>query len=180
MLANDCFSNLEIIAKESIDLLESGGFKLRKWVSKRCAKSILTKVPCCDLAPLSEIDLRSQLLPDSKALELVWNIEQDRLLVNYIREFCEESTRRQMSSQLANQFDPLGMASPFILEARLILQKVSTSGADWNDALPEDIRYMWKKWLFSLNKLNDFSIPRYSFVIGETANAAAVYQLHDF
>ena len=51
LLASDSLSDLEIIAKESIDLMESRGFKLRKWVLNCCAKSILTKVPRCDLAP---------------------------------------------------------------------------------------------------------------------------------
>ena len=180
LLASDSLSDLEIIAKESIDLMESRGFKLRKWVSNCCAKSILTKVPRCDLAPsVSKIDLGSQPLPDSKTLGLVWDTEQDRLLVNF-REFCEASTRRQMASQLASQFDPLGMASPFILGARLILQKVSTSGADWDDVLPVDVKDKWRKWLSSLSKLSDFSIPRYCFEITEAANAASVYQLHGF
>ena len=74
-------------------------------------------------------NLGSQPLPDSKALGLVWDTEKDILLIN-LREFCEASTRRQMASQLATQFDPLGMAPPFILGARLILQKVSIFGAD--------------------------------------------------
>ena len=176
LLASDSLSGLEIIAKESIDLMESRGFKLRKWVSNCCAKSILTKVPRCDLAPsVSKIDLGSQPLPDSKALGLVWDTEPDRLVVNF-REFCEASTRRQMASQ----FDPLEMASPFILGARLILQKVSTSGADWDDVLPVDVKDKWRKWLSSLSKLSDFSIPRYYFEITEAANAASVYQLHGF
>ena len=180
LLASDSLSDLEIVAKESIDLMESCGFKLRKWVSNCHAKSILLKVPRCDLASsVSEIDLGSQPLPDSKALGLVWNTEKDILLIN-LREFCEASTRRQMASQLASQFDPLGMASPFILGARLILQKVSISGADWDDVLPLDVKDKWKKWLLSLNKLNDFSISRNCFDdSGKTVNTA-VYQLHGF
>ena len=55
------------------------------------------------------------------------------------------------------------MASPFILRARLILQKVSISGADWDDVLPLNVKDKWKKWLLSLNKLNDFSISRNCF-----------------
>ena len=70
LLASDSLSDLEIVAKESIDLMESRGFKLRKWVSNCHAKSILLKVPRCDLASsVSEIDLGSQPLPDSKALD---------------------------------------------------------------------------------------------------------------
>ena len=68
LLASDSLSDLEIVAKESIDVMESRGFKLRKWVSNCHAKSILLKVPRCDLASsVSEIDLGSQPLPNSKA-----------------------------------------------------------------------------------------------------------------
>ena len=66
LLASDSLSDLEMVAKESIDFMESRGFKLRKWVSNCHAKSILLKVPRCDLASsMSEIDLESQPLPDS-------------------------------------------------------------------------------------------------------------------
>ena len=148
LLASDSLSDLEIVAKESIDLMESRGFKLRKSVSNCHAQSILLKVPRCDLASsVSEIDLGSQPLPDSKVLGLVWDTEKDILLIN-LREFCEASTRRQMASQLASQFDPLGMASPFIIGARLILQKVSISGPDWDDVLPLDVKDKWKKRAF--------------------------------
>ena len=69
------------------------------------------------------------------------------------------------------------MASQFILGARLILQKVSIYVADWDDALPLDVKDKWKKWLLSLNKLNEFSISRNCFDdCGKTVNTA-VYQL---
>ena len=98
-----------------------------KWVSNCHAKSILLKVRRCDLASsVNEIDRGLQPLSDSKALGLVWDTEMDKLLVN-LREFCVASTRRQMASHLASQFDPLGMASLFILGDRLIMQKVSIS-----------------------------------------------------
>ena len=57
LLASDSLSDLEIIAKVSIDLMESRGFKLRKWVSNCQAISILLNVLRCDLASsVSEID----------------------------------------------------------------------------------------------------------------------------
>ena len=67
-------------------------FKLGKWVSNCHAKSILLKVPHCDLASsVSEIDLGSQPFPDFMALELVWDTEKNKFLVN-LREFV----RRQL------------------------------------------------------------------------------------
>ena len=84
LLASDSLSDLEIVAKESIELMESRGFKLRKWVSNFHAKSIFLKVPRCNLASsVSEIDLGSLPLPDSKALGLVRNTEKDILLINF-------------------------------------------------------------------------------------------------
>ena len=83
LLAGDSLSDLEIIAKESIDIIESRRFKLLKWVSNCHAKSILLKVPRCDLASsVSENDLGSQPLPDSKALGLLRDTEKDILLIN--------------------------------------------------------------------------------------------------
>ena len=108
---------------------------------------------------------------------MTWDTQKDLLRV-YSREFAEASTRQEMSSQLASLFDPLGMASPFLLGGELILQKVSSSGVGWDDVLPADIRDGWKKWLASLHLVQDFSVQRSSFEaqsIGVT-----LYQLHGF
>ena len=121
LLASDTLLDLETIVEEGLKLFESRKFKLRKWMANSFAKSILLHVPKCDLAPcMSEIDLGSQPLPNSKALGLVWNTEGDVLRVR-CREFTEAATKREMSSQLASQFDSLGMASPFLLGGKLIL-----------------------------------------------------------
>ena len=64
-----------------------------------------------------------------------------------------------MSSQLASQFDLLGMASPYLLWGKLILQKVATSGVEWDETLFVDMQDPWKKWLATVRLRNDFSIP---------------------
>ena len=102
-------------AKEGTELFKSRGFNLRKWASNSHAKSILQHVPICHQAPSeSKIDIGSQPLPDSSALGLSWNPEADVLKIGG-RKFAEASTRREMTSQLASQFDPLRMVSPLLL-----------------------------------------------------------------
>ena len=64
-----------------------------------------------------------------------------------------------MSSQLASQFDPLGMASPFLLGGKLLLQQVAVSGVDWDDVLPLKVQDDWKKWLGNFNLLREITIP---------------------
>ena len=73
--------NLKLIIKEGLDLFSSRGFKLRKWVANCHAKEILSCVPQCDLATgVTEVDLGSDPLPDSKTLGLTWDPE----MINFV------------------------------------------------------------------------------------------------
>ena len=64
-----------------------------------------------------------------------------------------------MSSQLAIQFNLLGMASPFLLGGKLLLQQIAISGVDWDDILPLKVQDDWKKWLGNFNLLCEITIP---------------------
>ena len=111
---------------------------VHKWVANNnLSKSVLSFVPSCDLnTNLKEIDLYSQLLPDSKALGLLWDVESDRLRVCSCGKLIEVLTRRQVLSVLASQFDPLGILAPCLLGGKLILQRAVTSKLPWDDKLP--------------------------------------------
>ena len=79
------------------------------------AKEILSCVPQRDLVTGdAEVDLGSDPFPDSKTLSVTWNPKNDEVRVN-IKEFSNATTRREMSSQLASQFDPLSLASLYLL-----------------------------------------------------------------
>ena len=83
-------------------------------------------------------------MPDSKALGLVWDVENDKLRV-LKQNLLGISTRPEMLSSLADQFDPLGILAPSLLEGKLILQNVATLGLGWDDELPEDFVNRWRK-----------------------------------
>ena len=166
-------------AGEGCSLFESRGFKLHKWIANSHAKIVLDNIPRSDLSPcVSNIDPGVQPLPDSSALGLTWDTRRDMLRI-HCREFEEASTKRKMSTQLSSQFDPLGMASPFLLGGKLILQKVSSSGVSWDDVLPDDTRKDWKKWLASLGLLDEFSIRR-NCLPDCAPQSTSSYQLHGF
>ena len=183
LLSSDSLADLEVVSREAMSLFESRGFKLRKWLANSVSKSILTNIPQCDLGSnIREIDLGSHPLPDCKALGLVWEAESDVLRVCCNRKLTEVSSRREMMRMLAGQFDPLGILAPGLLRGKLILQAVSSSGFDWDDELPGDIKSDWKSWIDSVEFINDISIPRYCFAGEELSecNSHARYQLHGF
>ena len=98
LFAGDTLSNVETFARERIELFESRGIKLQKWVTNGHAKSVLLQVPQCDHAPsVGKIDIGSQPLPDSTALGLSWDPESDTLKIDG-QTSVEAAMRREMAS----------------------------------------------------------------------------------
>ena len=183
LLACDSLADLKTVASESRALFASRGFALRKWMANSDATSILSTIPKSDLAKdIVEVDLGSQPLPDSKALGLIWDPESDRLRIKWEKNVhAEISTRRTLSSKLASLFDPLGLAAPYLLKGKLILQEVAISGFGWDDELPHDIVRKWEAWVDSLTGLSNVSLPRCFYGVEPRAsNENIVYQLHGF
>ena len=145
LIATNSLNNLQAISQEATELFQSRGFKLRKWVANSLSKSVLSGIPSCDLGPnIREIDLGSQLMPDSKTLGLAWDVEHDSLRVSSRHALCDVTTRREMLRAIARLFDPLGFLAPWLLAGKLLLQKVTISKLDWDEKLPPDIVKEWK------------------------------------
>ena len=118
-----------------------------------------------------EVGLGSQPLPDSKALGLVWEPENDRFRIKWEEGArAEVTTRRSMYSKLASLFDPLGLAAPYLQKGKLLLQKVATSGFGWDDGLPHDILRKWETWVDTLKSLSNVSLPCCCYLIEPNAN----------
>ena len=63
----------------------------------------------------------------------------------------DESTMRSVASLLARPFDPIGLLSPFILQARLIMKECHLLGMKWSDTLPHELQPRWKRWVGQLS-----------------------------
>ena len=57
-------------------------------------------------------------------------------------------------------YDPLGMAAPFILNAKLILQRLCRERIRWDEEIPEKEVKNWRKWLDELETLKEFEVDR--------------------
>ncbi|XP_045460347.1 uncharacterized protein LOC123670826 [Harmonia axyridis] len=97
----------------------------------------------------------------TKTLGIVWNTNNDSLLYNIKSPEIEAITKRRMLSQIAAIFDPLGMISPIIIRAKLLMQEIWKSGQDWDVTLPEEIRKEWAKLTQELPTLREICIPRW-------------------
>ena len=78
LMTSDSLTDLEMIIRESMSLFESKGFKLGTWVANGLSKSILSNIPQSDLGlSIRGINFGSHLMPDCKALGVVWDVEND-------------------------------------------------------------------------------------------------------
>ncbi|XP_013419027.1 uncharacterized protein LOC106179805 [Lingula anatina] len=139
------------------ELLESGGFKLTKWMSNK--HEVLESIPVQERAKGVEVNLSQQALPTERALGVYWNVEEDVFCYKIALEE-KPLTRRGILSMVSSIFDPLGFASPCILQAKKILQELTRQKLQWDEPIPDQEREKWLEWHSNLKKLEEMKINR--------------------
>lgn len=141
-----------------IKMCADGGFNLTKFTSN--SMEVLMSLPEEKRRKgVKNEDLLSGDIPEDKALGIHWNIEEDALMFK-IKSVQKPGTRRGLLSILSSIYDPLGIASPFILEGRRIIQTLCGENFKWDDKIPEDIYHHWNQWLTKLEGLDQLKIDR--------------------
>ena len=86
---------------------------------------------------------------EDKVLGVKWNKVDDNLVYDF-KETIEraeglEPTKRNILSIIASVFDPLGLVSPILLSAKILLQELCKSNIGWDETPEEEIIQSWKK-----------------------------------
>ena len=137
-----------------------GGFNLSKIVSNR--RSVLESVPTAEdlrAQGLRALDLSSNFLLVERALGVQWAVESDTYGFRIIIK-DKPLTRRGILSTICSIFDPLGMAAPFLLTGKKILQDLCRTKLDWDDEIDDEFRVRWENWRSQLSALEHFSMNR--------------------
>ena len=104
-----------ILVKNVVDMSKSGGFHLTKFISNN--RELLISIPEDQRRnDVKNADLIGDL-PAEKALGIQWNISDDSFTFN-IQVNRRPLTKRKMLSSISSIYDPLGLASPFVLKGR--------------------------------------------------------------
>ena len=108
---------------------------------------------------MKELDLECDMLPTERALGVSWSVETDVLSFKVITKE-KPCTRRGILSVVSSVYDPLGMAAPFVLQAKLLLQDLCRKGLSCDDEIPCLHLARWQAWLADLPKLSQLSVNR--------------------
>ncbi|XP_071862271.1 uncharacterized protein [Bombus fervidus] len=155
---------------ELTELLKLAGLNIRKWASN--SRELLNGLP--------EQDINDKLLLGEsqtvKTLGVVWNSSDDSILYSVkINPITPQLTKRIISSEIAKIYDPLGLLSPVIVRAKMLLQRIWTLKIDWDESLPADVHTEWRKYYTQLPLLNNIRFPRKTII-----KSAAEIELHGF
>ena len=71
-------------------------------------------------------------------------------------------TKRKILSQVNSIFDPLGLAAPLVVRAKIMLRKLWAieEKLDWDDAIQDDLRNEWIRFFLDLFGMNDVTFTR--------------------
>ncbi|BES97685.1 Pao retrotransposon peptidase [Nesidiocoris tenuis] len=168
-----------------ISALGSAKLELRKWAANH--PDLLTDIPLEHRLPAFasiEID-DGEERATLKILGLCWEPGIDAFFYK-LSNVTMGNSKRDLLSQLARVFDPLGWLTPVMVTARIFFREVCSSSIGWDDHLPFQIKRQWFKFVNDLPRLGEIRIPRWapssktSYLVGfadasEKAYAAVVY-----
>ncbi|GFS74786.1 integrase catalytic domain-containing protein [Trichonephila clavipes] len=134
-------------------LLQRGGFELHKWVSN--SPELLK-----DLSASSYVfDKEFQDAP-VKTLGMLWDPKVDCLTYKVKISDKVNFSKRDVLSEIARLYDPLGLIGPIVTKAKIFIQELWKIKLDWSEQLPPDAMEEWMNFYQKLAKVNNFKIPR--------------------
>ena len=137
-------------------LLAKAGFRLTKWLSNN--QAILASLPESELAKSVQVRAIDSDLQE-RILGVDWNVLADEFRFSVVLPM-KPRTRRGLLSTVNSLFDPLGLVTPVLLEARCIDRSLCEQELEWDEPMPEKESKRWEKWLLTLPQLRNLSVPR--------------------
>ena len=144
------------LVQELQELWAKAGMKARKWLSN--SAEVVAAIP--KELRAYQIDLNDSL-PATKTLGVLWRAQQD-VLTFQVKKPTEEDklTKRTILSKVAGVFDRLGLASPFTIRAKILLQDMWTKGLSWDEPIDRELSIRARDWLSELENLQEINVPR--------------------
>nr|XP_034840862.1 uncharacterized protein LOC117996834 [Maniola hyperantus] len=148
------------VAQEIDFIHRKAGFVLRGWASN---KPNLLRQITKENVDKTEIELGEK---EEKTLGLRWFTKEDSIgfrtsLRNTPQEVLQEKripTKREVTSAVMSTFDPLGLASPVLIQGKKLLQNIWRSGIGWDEQIEKQAALLGSRLAESLTQELDLTI----------------------
>ncbi|XP_044312490.1 uncharacterized protein LOC123037080 [Drosophila rhopaloa] len=143
---------LNQIQTEVIAILTAGKMELAKWHSNHQDFVNDTTV--------KELNLDDYAT--TSTLRLKWDQREDIFKFSFNCSTAPESiTKQTILSVASSLFDPLGLVSPVIMVAKILLQEIWLLRLHWDESVPMTLQQAWLSFVSSLQHLDSLLIPRF-------------------
>ncbi|XP_063918637.1 uncharacterized protein LOC135134000 [Zophobas morio] len=137
------------------NILKGGGFELYKWASNE------TKLLPNQDSENNTAVVRLDSNFETKALGLTWNCQRDLFKYQLAAiKLPKVATKRNVLSIIAKIFDPLGLLSPMLIVAKILLQKLWQLKLNWDEPIPSELSETFHHFCANLHRIDEFVIPR--------------------
>ena len=136
----------KIAIEQAVEILKEADFNVRGWNTN---ETLLAQ----------ETGLDMQTSGEAKVLGMIWCLDDDTIRHQELKVPEMKFTKRSLLSVLAEVFSPLGLASPFLVSAKIKIKALHVYGLGWDSDLEElvaeevenkllrsDLEF-WKNWL---------------------------------
>lgn len=158
------------LGREISSILESAGMNLSKWTSN--SKTILRGINS-STNPVESLHFSNN--SETKMLGLYWSCNSDALMYQIVPTKLKTYTKRAILSGISRIFDPLGLLSPCVVIAKIMLQELWCLRLSWDEGVPISLHTKWDRFQTECSNLRHFQIPRR--VVSDTWNH---FDLHGF
>ncbi|PIK33033.1 hypothetical protein BSL78_30155 [Apostichopus japonicus] len=139
----DKVSNAIKLIEDVTSICAQGSLRLHKFISNN--RDVMSAIPKSEQAKeVKDLDLAFDNLPMERALGIHWCVESDEFQFRIVLK-NQTLTRRGILSTVASIYDPLGLLAPYVLKGKQILQQMCREGADWDEALSDELKPKWEK-----------------------------------
>ncbi|XP_042901721.1 uncharacterized protein [Parasteatoda tepidariorum] len=112
-----------------------------------------------------------------KTLGTLWNNKRDTFLYKVAVTEKSGVAKRDVLSQIARLYDPLGLLGPVISKAKTFMQRLWLHKLYWNEKLPSPIAQEWTLFIKALHSIETIQVP--SCVLKETFSALILHSFAD-
>jgi len=141
-----------------IEIMATAKMELGKWSSND--SSVLNVITHTEKEQKNVHEINDSF---TKILGMYWNAETDSFHFKINLDEDKQTapvTKRDILSDIARIFDPLGLVGPVVIRAKLMLQVLWQAQVKWCEPVSDDIQCEWNGYKTELLKLNDLRIPR--------------------
>ncbi|XP_064482923.1 uncharacterized protein LOC135395761 [Ornithodoros turicata] len=156
LTGTDTAEEAKCIIKTATAIMRDACMPLKKWASN-CSE-IQDHVDSTK-SGVSQHELIGDTEGDETArvLGLTWDTRLDTLNFNGLNVLEALSqvgdSKRSVLQTVAKIFDPLGLAAPFAIKAKMVFQQLWQQGVGWDQPIPDRVKGDWDSWKAELADL---------------------------